>query len=112
MEENKKTWIETIQEGWRKTPNSIKFWNGLVLLGLVIIGIISLEGLTIMLGLMSIAAFAVLISSISDGDYLEKHLWIWFTPLAWGMLILGLILFGFIKFYEGIIMKFNNWLDK
>jgi len=104
--------ISDIKKNWKETPNSVKFWNGLVLLGLVIFGIISLEGLTIMLGLMSIAAFAVLISAIGDGDYLEKHLWIWFTPLAWGMLILGLILFGFIKFYEGIIMKFNNWLDK
>lgn len=104
--------ISDIKKNWKETPNSVKFWNGLVLLGLVIIGIISLDGLTIMLGLMSIAAFTVLISAIGDGDYLEKHLWIWFTPLAWGMLILGLILFGFIKFYERIIMKFNNWLDK
>jgi uncharacterized BrkB/YihY/UPF0761 family membrane protein len=106
-----KEFISDIKRNWKETPNSVKFWNGLVLLGLIIIGIIDLEALGAVLGLMSIATLAVLLRAIGDGDCLENHLWIWFTPLAWFMLIMVLILYGCHKFYEKIIMKFNNWLN-
>jgi hypothetical protein len=113
MEENKKTWIETIQEGWRKTPNSVKFWNGLVLLGLIITGIIDLDLLLIVLAVMSIFTLALFIDGMSDdGKRLDKHIWMWFTPLVWMLVCGGGLVYLGIKLYETTIMKFNNWLDK
>jgi hypothetical protein len=113
MEENKKTWIETIQEGWRKTPNSVKFWNGLVLVGLIVTGVLSLEILSVVLAIMSVAALALFLDAMGHSDdYLDKHIWLYFTPLAWGLFILALIIIGIGKLYEETIVKFNNWLNK
>jgi uncharacterized BrkB/YihY/UPF0761 family membrane protein len=113
MEETKKTWIEDIKKNWKETPNSVKFWNGLVLLSLIVTGLLDLEILSVVLFIMSIAAFAVFLDDLGQSDdYLDNHIWIWFTPLSWGMLILVLILMGSYKFYKGTIVKFNNWLNK
>ena len=105
--------ITDIKNDWRKTPNSVKFWNGLVLLGLIISGIISLELLSFILAVMSIFTLALLIDGMGDdGKHLNKHIWMWFTPLVWVFVCLfGLAYLG-IKLYESTISKFNVWLDK
>ncbi len=105
--------IFEIKFAWNSTPNSVKFWNGLVLLGLIISGVFSLELLCVELALMSFFALALFIDGMSDdGKRLGKHIWIYFTPLSWGLLILGLIVMGCISLYDGTIVKFNNWLNK
>jgi NADH:ubiquinone oxidoreductase subunit 6 (subunit J) len=111
MEETKKTLKETIQENWRNIPNSVKFWNGLVLLGLIITGIISLEVMVLLLGLMSIFAFVVLVDSIGESEKLDNHLWLWFTPFIWGLLCTGLLIYLMIKGYENTVGKFNTWIN-
>ena len=95
-------------------PNSVKFWNGLVLVGLIITGVLSLEILSVVLAIISIAAFAMFIDGMGSGsdDYLDNHLWLYFTPFAWVILMAGLILFSGNKLYEGTIVKFNSWLNK
>ena len=95
-------------------PNSVKFWNGLVLVGLIITGVLSLEILSVVLGLMSVAAGAFFLDAMDSGsdDYLDNHLWLYFTPFAWGLLLIGLIIIGSYELYEGTIVKFNNWLNK
>jgi hypothetical protein len=95
-------------------PNSVKFWNVLVLVGLIITGVLSLEILLVVLGLMSVAAGAFFLDAMGSGsdDYLDNHLWLYLTPFAWGLLIIGLIMFGGYKLYEGTIVKFNSWLNK
>jgi hypothetical protein len=102
-----------IKENWRKTPNSVKFWNGLLLLGLIVVSIMSLELLTTMSVIMSIFSIVVLLNgSGDDGKSLDKHIWMWFTPLVWFMVIIFGIIYGCMKFYENTISGFNNWLDK
>jgi hypothetical protein len=107
-----KNLITDIKENWRKTPNSVKFWNGLVLLGLIISGIISLELLSFILAVMSIFTLALFIDGMSDdGKHLDKHIWMWFTPLVWVLVCAGGLVFLGIKLYESTISEFNNWLD-
>jgi hypothetical protein len=104
--------VSDIKKSWGEIPNSVKFWNGLILLGLVISGVISIDLLLVELVIMSVFAFAVFIDSIGEEDKLSKHLWLWFTPLVWGSVIIGSIIYGCIKLYENTISKFNDWLDK
>jgi hypothetical protein len=104
--------ISDIKRNWKETPNSVKFWNGLVLFGLVISGVVGFDLLVVELGIMSFFAFALWIDSIGEEDKLNKHLWVWFTPLMWYLVIIGLIIYGCIKLYEVTISKFNDWLDK
>jgi len=95
-------------------PNSVKFWNGLVLVGLIITGVLNLEILSVVLAIISIAALAMFIDGMSSGtdEYLDNHLWIYFAPLSWGLLIVGLIVIGCYKLYERTIVRFNKWLNK
>lgn len=111
MEETKKTLKETIQENWKNIPNSVKFWNGLLLLGLIITGTISLEALLCVLTLMSIFALAILIDSIGESEKLENHLWLWLTPSVWCLLCLGALIYLMIKGYEKTIGRFNEWIN-
>lgn len=104
--------ISDIKRNWKETPNSVKFWNGLVLLGLVVSGILNFQLLGVELVIMSFFAFALSIDSIGEEGKLDKHLWVWFTPLMWCLVIIGLIIYGCIKLYETTISKFNDWLDK
>lgn len=104
--------ISDIKKNWEEIPNSVKFWNGLILLGLIISGFLGLDLLLTELAIMSVFAFAICVDSIGDNNKLDKHLWIWFTPLAWFMLVVGLTIYGCIKLYDNNIIKFNNWLDK
>jgi hypothetical protein len=108
-----KNLISDIKENWRKTPNSVRFWNGLILLGLVITGIISLDLLSIVLSVMSIFTLALFIDGMSDdGKRLDKHIWMWFTPLVWMLVCGGGLVYLGVKLYESTISKFNDWLDK
>lgn len=104
--------IFEIKFAWNTIPNSVKFWNGLVLLGLIISGIISSDLLYIEWGIMSVFALALSLDAMSDDKNLDKHIWIYFTPLSWVILLLGLIIMGCISFYDRVIVKFNNWLNK
>ena len=104
--------IFEIKFAWNTIPNSVKFWNGLVLLGLIISGIISSDLLYIEWGIMSVFALALSLDAMSDDKNLDKHIWIYFTPLSWVILLLGLIIMGCISFYDRAIVKFNNWLNK
>jgi hypothetical protein len=94
--------------------NSVKFWNVLVLVGLIITGVLSLDILSVVLGIMSVVAGALFLEAMGSGsdDYLDNHLWLYLTPFAWGLLIIGLIMFCGYKLYVGTIVKFNKWLDK
>lgn len=113
MEETKKTWIEDIKKGWEQIPNSVKFWNGLILLGLIISGFLGLDLLLTELAIMSVLALVLGLDAMGDDTKtLDYHIWIYFTPLAWFMLVVGLTIYGCIKLYENTITKFNNWLDK
>lgn len=112
MEETKKTLKETIQENWRNIPNSVKFWNGLVLLGLIITGIISLEILLVVLTIMSIFSLIVFFDGIiGESEKLENHLWLWLTPSVWCLLCAGVLIYLMIKGYEKTIGRFNEWIN-
>lgn len=104
--------ISNIKENWKETPNSVKFWNGLVLLGLIISGFIGLDLLLTELAIMSVFAFIIGMNSIGNEGVFDIHLWVWFTPLTWVMLVVGLTIYVCIKLYKNTIPKFNNWLDK
>ena len=104
--------VSDIKKGWGEIPNSVKFWNGLVLLGLVISGVIGIDLLLVELVIMSVFVCVLWFDSIGEEDKLSKHLWIWFTPLMWCLVVFALIVYGCIKLYENSISKFNDWLDK
>ena len=64
--------IFEIKFAWNKIPNSVKFWNGLVLLGLIISGIISSDLLYIEWGIMSVFALALSLDAKAMSE--EKNL--------------------------------------
>ena len=69
--------ISDIKKNWKELPNSVKFWNGLVLLGLIITGIINVDILMIVWGIMSILAFAGFFDSLGgDEKFIERNLWV------------------------------------
>jgi hypothetical protein len=102
--------INRIKQFFRDTPNSVLFWNGLVLLSLITIGIINLDLLGVTLGILSIFSFAVLIGA--NESEIENNLWLYFTPPVWFTLIIVLIGFLLYKFYKKVIEPFNRWLNK
>lgn len=104
--------ISDIKRNWKETPNSVKFWNGMILIGLVVSGMINFHLLLFELFVMSLFAWVLWMGSIGEEWIVNKHLWVWFTPVVWFMLILGLIVYGCVILSDNTIAKFNNWLDK
>jgi hypothetical protein len=95
-------------ESWNEIPNSIKFWNGLVLLLLIIVGIINMDILYILISLGSLLTLGIMI----DGDDSKHHLWIILMPVTWLLIFLMLIGGLFFLLYLKVITPFNDWLNK
>ena len=96
-----------IWKDFKKIPNSVKFWNFLLLILLVGSGVYSTFLLKVLLCIGSILAIAFSI----DGDDLSKHLWILFMPITWGVILLTLCIIGMTYIYSKTITRFNAWLD-
>lgn len=102
-----KKFLLEIKQDFNNIPNSVKFWNLLVLIGLILSGIFSIDLLLCELVVGSILTLALVI----DGNE-DNHIWMIFMPITWlGMLIAGVIV-SVELIYTKIIKKFNNWLDK
>jgi hypothetical protein len=99
--------ITNIKIGWKELPNSVKFWNGLVLLGLIITGIINVGILMIVWCIGSI----ILVGLVVDGEA-ENHVWGMFMPITWVCTLLVGIGFLLNWIYNNTILNFNNWLNK
>ncbi len=92
---------------FKNTPNSVKFWNSVVILGLIASGFVSLDLLAMLFFIGSFLSLAIIL----QGDE-ENHYWMFGMPLVWLFVIIGLfvVLCEFIK--ERFILKFNAWLDR
>ena len=102
-----KKFLLEIKQDFNNIPNSVKFWNLLVLIGLILSGIFSIDLLMVELLIGSILTLALVI----DGNE-DNHIWMIFMPISWlGILIAGVIV-SVELIYTKIIKKFNNWLDK
>ena len=97
-----------IQEGWRETPNSVKFWNAIFVLVIIITGIILPEALIVIFVVGSLITIGLFL----DQENIDKHLWIWFMPITWLFAIVAITIGCFYLLYENSIAKFNDWLDK
>jgi hypothetical protein len=87
---------------WRNEPFSVKFWNSLVLVILIISPIFSLELFATEMFIGSILSLGIMM----DGDS-DQHYWIMFMPLFWILSIVALAGIGI----EFSISRFNSWLD-
>jgi len=102
-----KKFLLEIKEEFNNIPNSVKFWNLIVLIGLILSGIFSIDLLMVELLIGSILTLALVI----DGNE-DNHIWMIFMPITWlVMLIAGVIGLGTL-INTNTIKKFNNWLDK
>ncbi len=101
-----KKFVKNLCEGFKTTPNSVKFWNGLVYLFLIAIGIINLELLGVVLIIGSILALGVILDGKED-----NHYWMFGMPLIWVFIIIGVLIFIGTFIWERFISKFNSWLD-
>jgi hypothetical protein len=102
-----KKFLLEIKQELIDTPNSVKFWNLMVLVGLVISGIFSLELLVVELFIGSFLTFGLAIDGSTD-----NHLWMILMPITWGCMLLVGVGFLIYFIYKNTIEKFNNWLDK
>ena len=101
--------LNYIQQEWKKLPNSVKFWNGLILLILNCIGIYSITALGILLIIGSIIAFIMLLDNYKN---IEDHIWMWFTPFMWVLFLGALVILAGEFITVKVIKPFNNWLNK
>lgn len=89
---------------WGSEPFSVKFWNIIVLLILVISGIfapIPLLGVELLLG-------SIITIGIVMDNYTDRHYWIMLMPIFW--LFALIVIVGMSIAY--IISKFNDLIDK
>ena len=100
--------LKDVKSSWKEVPNSVKFWNSLLLAGLLALGIIQYELLMIALFIGSFLTIGIFI----DGDDTEKHLWMIFMPITWFFIILTITGFSIYGLYKITIEPFNNWLNK
>ena len=100
--------INALRDGWNGIPNSVKFWNGLVLLILIGVGVYSMTVLGVIWAFGSLLALAVLI----DGVDTEEHLWMYFMPLMWFLFVLALVLSLGVFIHHKTVVPFNEWLNK
>jgi hypothetical protein len=97
----------SIREDLSNTPNSVKFWNFMVLIVLVVSGLFSLDLLFFEWLIGSVITFAIVV----DGNE-RNQFWMFFMPLTWGcMLFVGCGALMYL-IYKNTILKFNSWLDK
>jgi hypothetical protein len=102
-----KKFLLEIKQDFNNIPNSVKFWNLLVLIGLILSGVFSIDLLMCELVVGSMLTLALVIDDNED-----NHIWMIFMPITWlGMLFVGVIV-SVELIYTKIIKKFNNWLDK
>jgi hypothetical protein len=99
--------LKEIGEEWEKIPNSVKFWNSLVLLLLISVGLYSINTLVILWVIGSLLTIATIIENI----HTDKHLWVFLMPITWFFILIGLFIMACMFIYERTISRFNNWLD-
>jgi len=105
--------LKDMKSSWKEATNSVKFWNSLLLAGLLTLGIIQYELLMIALFFGSFLTIGIVIDKIYDyRSDTQKHLWMIFMPITWIAIILVVIILLIIDFYKIIIEPFNNWLNK
>lgn len=100
-------YIKMFFHNWDSIPKSVRFWNVLLILGLVVIGIFTWELLAILLALGSVLTVA-----LSLDDATKNHLWIAFMPITWFCVIGISICVLLYKLYKITIVPFNNWINK
>jgi uncharacterized BrkB/YihY/UPF0761 family membrane protein len=102
-----------VKSSWKEATNSVKFWNSLLLAGLLTLGIIQYELLMIALFIGSFLTIGIVIDKIYDArSDTEKHIWIMFMPITWIVIIVTIIGFSIYGLYKITIEPFNNWLNK
>lgn len=85
---------------------SVKFWNFLVLVILIITGIFNIDFLVVELVIGSILAMAIIAENEVDNNF-----WIIFMPSVWFLAAIGgLIIIG--MFFYNLVEKFNKYLDR
>ena len=97
-----------VREFWDETPNSVKFWNGLILLILIGSGIYSLEALGVLMVFGSLLTIALL----AEGGNTNQNIWIFFMPISWFILLFGLVIATSLYINNNVIVPFNKWLNK
>ena len=99
--------VVDIGKDFKEIPNSVKFWNCLLLILLMGAGVYSSFLLKVLLVIGSILAIGFTI----DEDDLSEHPWVLFMPITWCVILFGLAIWGTIYLYSISIARFNRWLD-
>jgi uncharacterized membrane protein YecN with MAPEG domain len=106
-----KNFFVEIGNDWKAIPRSVRFWNILLILSLIGLGLYNLDLLYIALGIGSILTIGMVMDGETDGET-DNHIWILFMPITWCCIALvgiGAIFYGI---YKITIEPFNRWLNK
>ena len=87
---------------------SVLVWNSLFLAVVITSAFIKIEIFAIIIALMSLLAVGFLFDKNSS---LGNHLWVWFTPTIWILLIVFGANYLLSVLYRNTILKFNKWFD-
>ena len=72
--------INDVKQNWKEIPNSVKFWNGLLIVLLTIASIIDINFLRLFWAIGSLLTIGLFIDG--DEDRMSKQLWIWLVPIT------------------------------
>jgi len=110
-----------VKQFCKDTPNSVWFWNILVVLVFILIWMLNKEISLVIYALINIPAFFMIFINLQDAKYDDSvkiigyHYWVYLTPITWVLLAVAVVIFSISWLIVKVIEKvkqFNNWLNK
>lgn len=101
-----------IRQFLKDTPNSVLFWNGIVVL-LLIGAFLTREGALATI-LLTVFSLVLVLNGLGEGpgyDVIGYHWWAYLSPLVWLACLFGTVVWVLIRAGK-LVNKFNKFLNK
>lgn len=103
-----------IKQFFKDTPNSVFFWNGVVVLSIIGAFLWDIDKGYFSIVVLMFSSFALVIHALGEGpDYkvIGYHWWAYASPVLWVIIAFGLLTMLLVEIYK-LIEKFNRFLNK
>jgi hypothetical protein len=103
-----------IKQFFKDTPNSVFFWNGVVVFTIIGAFLWDIDKGYFSIVLLLICSFLLLISAMGEGpnyQVIGYHWWAYASPVLWFAYVLGMLIWLAIEVYK-LIKKFNKFLNR
>ena len=103
-----------IKQFFKDTPNSVFFWNGVVVFTIIGAFLWDIDKGYFSIVLLIIASLMLFMGSLGEGpDYnpIKNHYWVFLSPLTWAIFVLAMMIWT-IVIVVVLVKKFNKFLNK